>query len=110
MTTTTRPAFDPSVYESAELAELNRPLHALAWDMIEAEQACTAACRAHASREVYAPLEAAMFAARKAHSEALDKLDAEVAAYCERVEAAGGLDAYLGRVEEVDDSQHALAL
>lgn len=106
---TTRPDFDPTVYESPELAELNRPLHALAWDMIEAEQVCTAASRAHVSRDVYAPLEAAMFAARDAHRVALDQLDIDVAAYCDRVEAAGGLDAYLG-VVAADDSADQLAL
>lgn len=106
---TTRPAFDPSVYESAELAEINRPVHPLAWDMIEAEQACTAASRARVSREVYQPLEAAMFAARAAHREALDLLDVQVAAYCDRIEAAGSLDAYLGR-EIASDATDQLAL
>lgn len=107
---TDRPAFDPSGYESAELAELNRPIHAIAWDMIEAENAARAASNAHASREIYQPLEAAMFAARAAHRTALDALDIEVAAYVERIEAAGGLDAYLGHVEAADDSQLALTL
>lgn len=106
----TRPDFDPSVYESRELAELNRPIHALAWDMIEAEQACSTASKARVSREVYAPLEAAMIAARAAHRAALDELDIAVAAYCERAEAAGGLDAYLGVVEPADTAQLALAI
>jgi hypothetical protein len=94
-----RPAFDPSVYESPELAELNRPIHALCWDMIEIERELDKARNARVSRDVYAPLEARYFAARDAHRAALDALDIAVAAYCDRIEAAGGLDAYLGRVD-----------
>ncbi len=35
----TRPTFDPGVYETPELAEINRPLHDLSWDNIEAQRA-----------------------------------------------------------------------
>lgn len=106
----TRPDFDPTVYESPELAELNRPLRSLAWDMIEAERACDAARKARVSREVYQPLEDAMFAATAAHRAALDELDIALAAYCDRIEAAGGIDAYLGRVEVEDNRQAAFAI
>lgn len=107
---TARPEFDPSVYESPELAELNRPIHALAWDLIEAERALYAARNARAPAAIYDPLEAAYFAARKAHEEALAILDIQVAAYCDRIDAAGGLDDYLGRGEEADTSQLALLI
>lgn len=106
--TTTRPAFDAAGYESPELAEFNRPVHAICWDMIEAEKALEAARVAHVSDAIYTPLETVFLAARKAHNDALDVLDAQVAAYVDRIEAAGGLDAYLGRVEAADESQLAL--
>lgn len=105
-----RPAFDPTGYESPELAELNRPHHAIAWDLIEAERAVDAARRAFAPKAVYDPLFTVYIAAREAHERCLTQLDIEVAAYCARVEAAGGLDAYLGRTEEADTSQAELEL
>jgi hypothetical protein len=80
---TTRPDFDPTVYETPELAEINRPLHSLAWDLIEVERELNAARNAHASAAVYNPIEARYFVARKAHEDALAVYDVAVAAYCE---------------------------
>lgn len=105
-----RPAFDPSGYESPELAQLNVPLHPLAWDLIEVEHEIHAATKAHAPASIYNPIEARYLAARKAHEAALAQLDIDVAAYCERVEAAGGLDAYLGRSVDDTSTQTELSL
>lgn len=85
----TRPTFDPTVYETAELAELNRPLHAIAWDMIEAERAARALNTA-TPRPGKVLIDAAydtMFAARAAHAAALTVLDEQVADYVARQDA-----------------------
>ncbi len=84
----TRPAFDPTVYETPELAELNRPLHALGWDMIEAERALSALTAASAPKAAWDAQFAIVATARSAHAVALDALDVQVAAYCARAEAA----------------------
>lgn len=81
---TTRPAFDPSVYETPELAELNRPIHPLAWDMIEAESALTALTQSRAPAAEWDAQFAVVAAARKAHAAALEILDAKLAGYAER--------------------------
>lgn len=84
----TRPIFDPTVYETPELAELNRPLHPLAWDMIEAERALTAMTKARAPREEWDAQLDVVVKARDAHAAALAVLDEQVAAYVARAEAA----------------------
>jgi hypothetical protein len=80
----TRPTFDPTVYADADLAEINRPMHQLGWDLIEAERALDALKAApkaqwDAAFETYA-------AARKAHDAGLLAYDAAIAAYCEAAE------------------------
>ncbi|MEJ7831317.1 MAG: hypothetical protein WKF79_00240 [Nocardioides sp.] len=82
----TRPAFDAASYETPELAALNLPLHGLGWDMIEAERALTALNGA--PRAEWDAQFAVVTAARAAHAAALETCDAEVAAYCERADAA----------------------
>jgi hypothetical protein len=88
---TTRPAFDPSVYETAELGEMNRPLHALAWDMIEAERAERAV--PISDRAGYEIAFAKMIAARKAHADALAAYDIDLASYLERAAVEDNGDA-----------------
>jgi hypothetical protein len=90
---TTRPDFDPAAYETPELAELNRPLHALGWDMIEAEQLLTEMTRNRAPKAEWDAQFEVVTKARAAHSAALDALDVEVAAYCERAERAEAIAA-----------------
>ena len=84
-----RPAFVPSVYETPELAELNRPIHPLAWDMIEAEQALRS-IPIDQPEDYKAQLEVVL-AARKAHSDAVDALDIEIEAYCARRDAEANI-------------------
>lgn len=94
---TNRPEFDPSVYETAELAELNRPLHALAWDMIEAERKLTSLNGA--PRDIWDAQFAIVAEARAKHAAALDHLELEVAAYMERAERA----ALIAEAAEADE-------
>lgn len=80
-----RPAFDPSVYESPELAEINRPLHDLAWDNIEAMRAYRALSARDAGSaaahervmETQQAYEAAKVIADKAETAYLERRDAE---------------------------------
>lgn len=92
----TRPTFNPDNYETAELAELNRPLHDIGWDMIEAEREARALNTAspRPAKELIDAAYARMDAARAAHKAALDILDAQVDAYCERAEAAAAAPSF----------------
>jgi len=80
-----RPAFDPSVYDTAELAEINRPLHDLAWDNIEAQ----AAYRALSARDpgIRAAHDLVM-TTQAAHKAASAEADIKLDAYLEAREAA----------------------
>lgn len=100
---TTRPAFDPSVYETPELAEINRPIHPLAWDMIEAERKLTELTKANAPRAQWDAQFDIVAAARAAHAAAVDAADVEIAAYLERREREAEIAA-----AQPDDSQPTL--
>lgn len=93
----TRPDFDPTVYETAELAEFNRPIHPLAWDMIEALSKLTEMTNARAPRAEWDAQFEIVKAARAAHEAALAVLDEQVEAYVARAAASEG--------EAADDDQ-----